>query len=283
MNEYLVFLSCIGFLLFLIPNRYRWYAGIIGWASISLLLLLELPGFLEINNFLYPTIGILSVPFVYLTARRLLAEDQAIGSLTKAAAFSFLIYAPFGFIDPLRNWLIAVVVDQTYFVLSLLKYPVTLYSWNTFMAGSIPGSDLGFRVEIVLGCTGIASIAIMLAVANMVPTTLRQKVLAFLLIAPTIYILNLFRNAYVIMAYTGQWYPWLPELVGRGAYGYESFFWAHNVVSELLALALLIGMAYALFRLIPDLGVMAEQLISRYIHDSRELVAGFRQAVLRGR
>jgi len=151
------------------------------------------------------------------------------------------------------------------------------------MAGSIPGSDLGFRVEIVLGCTGIASIAIMLAVANMVPTTLRQKVLAFLLIAPTIYILNLFRNAYVIMAYTGQWYPWLPELVGRGAYGYESFFWAHNVVSELLALALLIGMAYALFRLIPDLGVMAEQLISRYIHDSRELVAGFRQAVLRGR
>lgn len=220
---------------------------------------------------MYPTLGILSVPFVYLTARRLIAHDPAIESLTKAAAYSFLIYAPFGFFEPLRNWLIAVVVDQTIWVLTLLDYPVTLYAWNTIMAGSIPGSDIGFRVEIVLGCTGIASIAIMLAVANMVPTSVRQKIISFLLIAPTIYFLNLLRNAYVIMAYTGQWYPWLPELVGRGVYGYESFFWAHNVVSELLALLLLIGIAYTLFRLIPDLGVLAERLVSLYIADIRQV------------
>ncbi len=271
MNEYLVLLSCIGFFIFLLPHRYNWYAGIVGWASISLLLLLELPGFLQINNFLYPILGILSVPFVYLTARRLLMKDPVVGSLTRAAAFSFLIYAPFGFYEPLKNWLIAVVVHQTVWVLDLLRYPVTLYEWNTIMAGSIPGFDIGFRVEIILGCTGLTSIAIMLAVANMVPTTTRQKILSFLLIAPTIYLLNLFRNAYVIMAYTGQWYPWLPDLVGNGNYGYESFFWAHNVFCELLALVVLIAIAYGLFRLIPDLGVLAEKLVSQYIRDIRQV------------
>ncbi|HIJ05835.1 MAG: Cytochrome oxidase, subunit I, putative [Methanomicrobiales archaeon 53_19] len=271
MNEYLVLLSCIGFLFFLLPHRYNWYAGIVGWASISLLLLFELPGFLQINNFLYPILGILSVPFVYLTARRLLMKDPVVGSLTRAAAFSFLIYAPFGFYEPLKNWLIGVVVNQTVWMLELLRYPVTFYEWNTIMGGSIPGFDIGFRVEIILGCTGITSIAIMLAVANMVPTTTRQKILSFLLIAPTIYILNLFRNAYVIMAYTGQWYPWLPELVGNGNYGYESFFWAHNVFCELLALAILMAIAYGLFRLIPDLGVLAEKLVSQYIRDIRQV------------
>lgn len=271
MNEYLVLLSCIGFLLFLLPHRYNWYAGIVGWASISLLLLLELPGFLQINNFLYPILGILSVPFVYLTARRLLTKDPVVGSLTRAAAFSFLIYAPFGFFEPLKNWLIGVVISQILWILEMLRYPVTLYEWNTIMAGSIPGFDIGFRVEIILACTGITAIAIMLAVANMVKTTTKQKILSFLLIAPTIYILNLFRNVYVIMAYTDQWYPWLPELVGNGNYGYASFFWAHNVFSELLALAFLIAIAYALFRLIPDLGVLAEKLISQYIRDIRQV------------
>ena len=76
------------------------------------------------------------------------------------------------------------------------------------------------------------------------PTTLRQKVYAFLLVAPTIYILNLFRNVFVIMAYTGQWFPYYPDIAGNGEVGYESFFWAHNGIAELLALVILIIIAY---------------------------------------
>ena len=74
-------------------------------------------------------------------------------------------------------------------------------------------------VEIILACTGIQSIAIMLGVAAAVPTTLREKACAFLLVAPTIYILNLFRNVFVIMAYTGQWFPYFPDIAGNGEIG----------------------------------------------------------------
>jgi len=83
-------------------------------------------------------------------------------------------------------------------------------------------------------------------------------------VVPTIYILNLFRNVFVIMAYTGQWFPYYPDIAGNGEIGYESFFWAHNVIAEMLALVFLILIAYGLFVLIPRLGTFAEELYQLY-------------------
>ena len=110
----------------------------------------------------------------------------------------------------------------------------------------------------------------MLGVAAAVPTTTKQKVLAFLIIAPTIYILNLLRNAFVIMAYTEQWFPYWPEIAGNGEPGYESFFWAHNVIAELTALILLVVIAYGLFTIIPKLGDFADDLYQMYAGEVRK-------------
>ena len=60
------------------------------------------------------------------------------------------------------------------------------------------------------------------------------------------------------LAARDEWFPYLPEIASNGEYGYESFFWAHNVMSELMALLALIAIAYSLFVLIPDLGAFAE-------------------------
>ena len=155
------------------------------------------------------------------------------------------------------TWLISAVVSEIIWLLNIFNYPVNLDAWNII-------AQHGFRVEIILACTGMQSIAIMLGVAAAVPTTLRQKAYAFLLVAPTIYILNLFRNVFVIMAYTGQWFPYFPDIAGNGEIGYESFFWAHNVIAELLALVVLIVIAYGLFTLIPQLGSFADELYQLY-------------------
>ncbi len=93
---------------------------------------------------------------------------------------------------------------------------------------------------------------------------------AFLLVAPTIYILNLFRNVFVIMAYTSQWFPYYPDIAGNGEIGYESFFWAHNVIAEMLALVVLIVIAYSLFTLIPRLGTFADELYQLYYGETRQ-------------
>lgn len=106
MIEYLVLLSCAGFLAFLVPGRHRKYAAITGWTFIVLTLFAMLPEFFKEYNFMYPLIAAMSVPFLVITAKYLLAEDERVIHLTRAAAVSFLIYAPFGFTEvPLFAWL----------------------------------------------------------------------------------------------------------------------------------------------------------------------------------
>lgn len=257
MQEYLIFISFLFFLIFLFPSRYRQYAAIVGWTGMVLFLFAEIPYYLSINNFLYPLLAILSVPFLFITGQMLLKSDTRVMQLSTAAAVAFLIYAPFEFIPALGNWLISVVVGQVFFVLNALHYDTMLVAWDMFQR-------YGFRIQIILACTGIQGIAIMLGVASAVPSTWRQKVLSFLIVVPTIYLLNIARNAAVIIAYTDQWFPYLPEIAGNGEIGYESFFWAHNVLAEGLALVLLIAIAYGLFRINPGLAEFARDLIDQY-------------------
>ena len=262
MIQYLVLFSCIGFLAFLIFGRYRKYPAIIGWVFIVLALFANLPEYFSENNFLYPIMAVLSVPFLIITVKYLLRDNATVISLTRAAAVAFLIYAPFEYIPALGDWLIAIVVDQVSAMLNAFGYTAGLSEWNIITRNNL-------RVEIILACTGIQSIAIMLGVAAAVPTTLKQKAMAFILVAPTIYVLNLFRNVFVIMAYTSQWFPYFPEIASNGEFGYESFFWAHNVIAELLALVLLIGIAWGLFRIIPRLADFADDLFQVYWNEVR--------------
>lgn len=268
MIEYLVLISSIGFLAFLVPGRHRKYAAIIGWLFMVLYLFGTLPEYFQENNFLYPIIAALSVPFLVITTKYLLAEDERVMNLSRAAAVAFLVYVPFSFdqiplFRTLGDWLISQVVSQIVWLLDLLQYPTTLDSWNIIMRN-------GFRVEIILACTGIQSIAIMLGVAAAVPTTFRQKVYAFLIVAPTIYFLNLLRNVFVIIAYSDQWFPYYPQIASNGEFGFESFFWAHNVIAELLALVALVFIAYGLFMLIPRLATFADELYQLYFGEIRK-------------
>ena len=265
MKDSLVLISCICFLAYLIPSRFRKYFAIGGWASIVGYLFLELPYYFSINNFMYPTIALLSVPFLYITVKYLLKSDPRVMQLSTIAAVAFLIYAPFGYIPALGDWLIAAVADQTAAALAAVGYPVNLNAGNLMERN-------GFLTEIILGCTGIQSIAIMLGVAWGVRSTLKQKVAGFLLVFPTIYILNIARNVFVITAYTEQWFPYLPAIAGNGEFGYESFFWAHNVMAELGALVFLVILAYALFMILPELGALADGLYRLYRGEVEQVV-----------
>jgi archaeosortase A (PGF-CTERM-specific) len=262
MEGYLVLIASIAFFAYLLPGSRNHYYAILGWTGITAYLFSHLPVYFAENNFIYPALAVLSVPFLMLTITLLRARNGTVMQLSRAAAIAFLIFAPFAYIGPLGDLLISAVIGQVTWVLAALNFPVERVAWNMVMHDA-------FRVEIILACTGIQSIAIMLGVAGAVPTTTRQKVVAFLLVVPVIYVLNIFRNVFVIMGYTGQWFPYLPEIVSNGEYGYESFFWAHNVICELLALGILIGIAYSMFLLIPALGEFADDLITVYRDEIR--------------
>ncbi len=276
MIEYLVLASALAFALFLVPGPHRQFAGSAGWAGMVLVLVALLPEFAAENNFVYPAMTVAALPFLWITVRRLLARDATVEALTRGAAIAFVLYAPFAFIEPLGNWLIGVVVGQLAWLLAQTGFVFGMWAWNTLIHN-------GFRVEIILACTGIQSIAIMLGVAFAVPATIRERALAFLAVAPVIYLLNLLRNVFVVIAYTDQWFPYLPAIAGNGELGYESFFWAHNVIAELGALVVLIMIAWGLFRLIPALGDLAADLVEVYRGDLMRAVGRDTEPAVRPR
>jgi archaeosortase A (PGF-CTERM-specific) len=190
--EYLALISCAGFLAFLIPGRHRKYTAIVGWIFIVLTLFSLLPEYIRENNFMYPLFAVLSIPFLYITIRYLMKEDERVLNLSRGAAVAFLIYAPFGFDQvPLfastGNWLIGVVAGQVAWILDALNFTVSLTCMNPATQRAMDIQFCGdairntltrnnLSVEIILGCTGIQSIAIMLGVAAAVPTTLRRYI-----------------------------------------------------------------------------------------------------------
>lgn len=252
--DYVVLISCIGFLLFLIPGKHQKYTAIVGWTAMEVILFLMFPKFIAEGSFIYILIAFAALPCVYITAKNLLKDEYFVKRLTYAASIAYLIYAPFAFIPVLGNWLIGIVTTLTASVLTFIGTEFVMYDWNMFMGGFVPGSELGYRVEIVLGCTGIQAIAIMVGVVAMIPMSWKRKIAMFFLVSIPIFVVNIFRNTYVVTAYTEQWYPWFQEwFTGPEFYGYASFFWAHNVFCEVLAIAVLIGLAYALFKLNPEM------------------------------
>ncbi|MEM2123878.1 MAG: archaeosortase A, partial [Methanolinea sp.] len=94
MKDLLVLASCISFLAFLVPWRFRNHCAVLGWTGMVLFLFAEIPYYLSINNVLYPFMAALSVPFLALTARFLLAGERLAEQLSGAAAVAFLFYAP---------------------------------------------------------------------------------------------------------------------------------------------------------------------------------------------
>ncbi|HEY4964470.1 MAG TPA: archaeosortase A, partial [Candidatus Saccharimonadales bacterium] len=100
-----------------------------------------------------------------------------------------------------------------------------------------------YPVQIILGCTGIESIALFIGVIACVSAPPRRKLAAFMVSVPTIYVLNILRNAFVLTATGNQWFG-LPE---------NSFYISHNVIAKFGSIGALIVISYLVFKLLPEL------------------------------
>lgn len=266
--------SLIAFVLTLIPGKYDKYTAVVGWIMLEFSFLLMLPSLLEEGNFFYPMLAIAGIPLVYITVKRLLVRDPRILRLTYAAAIAGIIYAPFAMFTALGNWLISVVVFCIRWVFDLIGFQYTMAAWDMFESvWVIPGQTFGYMDQIILGCTGITAIAILLGVIALTKTSWKQKVGLTLLVTVPIFIINIFRNVFVIMAYFGQWFPWFEaELAHPTIPGYASFFWSHNVICEGAAFLLILLIAYLLFRFSPGLISDIREILLVYRDDIRSML-----------
>ncbi len=233
-----------------------------------------LPSLLEEGNIFYPLLAIAGIPLVYITVKRLLVQDQHILRLTYAAAICGMVYAPFAVFTELGNWLISVVVFCIQKVFDMIGFPYIMADWNIFESiWLVPGQTYGYMDQIILGCTGITAIAILLGVIALTKTSLAQKIGLTHLVCVPIFIINIFRNVFVIMAYFEQWFPWFEdELAHPTIPGYASFFWSHNIICEGAAFLLILVITYLLFRFSPGLISNIRDILLIYRDDIRSVL-----------
>jgi archaeosortase A (PGF-CTERM-specific) len=233
----------------LLPKKYGYKVAAAGWVVFGLSWGLKTPGFYLVeHNIMYTVACALAIPATaYLAYVMVKDERESLMVLTRSAAISGIFYFPFSFFPWLGGWLIQVTTD------------ITLASVNALGQNAVANGDVitlnGVKVQIILACTAIQSIALFVGVVGCVKAPPDRRLKAFMVSVPVIYVLNIVRNTFVISAYGGQWLQIAPmtivEWTGETA-DYASFFWAHNVLAEAGSLIALVVISYAVITYLPE-------------------------------
>ncbi len=211
--------------------------GALAWITFSFVWLFKVPYYLGINDYYNVVIVTLAFAFFLFLGLTIATDRDNLRVFLDVTAFSALaslIYFPFAFNDGLKYTLIGIVADQTVTLGNILGFPMKKVSVNMVELNS-------HYVQIILACTGIESIALFTGATLGIKADLIRRIKAFLISAPVIYILNLFRNVFVTASYAYSWF------------GENSFYIAHHIIAKILATIALILISMAVFRILPEL------------------------------
>lgn len=173
--------------------------------------------------------------------------------LTSASALGALVYFPFANIDSLNTWIIGGVTSQVFWVLQHFDVPAYMKAWNMITLN-------GYTVEIILACTAIESIALFMGLIGAVRAPLNRLAMAFIVSVPVIYILNLIRDIFVVVAYGEQWF------------GADSFIIAHNYIAKAGSGIALFIISYVVLQILPELFEMIDGLWVIFSKELRSLL-----------
>jgi len=215
-----------------------------GWAFFALFWFSRIEHYLitidYFNAALFFAAGVLCLYMAWIIGQRGLSSKACCWA-SYAAAASGVIYFPFAEIEPLKAALIGFTTSLTANALLLFSVPVVQESWNVM---SLNGS----RVEIILACTAIESIALFAGLIISVQAPIGRRLLALAASTLSIYILNILRNGFVLMAYGWSWF------------GADSFEIAHNLIAKIGSTLALLAISYIIFMLLPELLSIIDEL-----------------------
>jgi len=222
----------------------RWkvsFLGFVAWLTFALACLTKVPEYVYSKDYYNTAVFFLAfIFFLFLSISILLRNSDVFIDVTAFSALACAIYFPFAFIAPLNYWIIGCTSDLT---VALGKF----LGFSMEKTGNIITLN-GRNIQIILACTAIESMALFTGATLGIRAERIRKIKAFLVSVPVIYILNLFRNVFVVAAYAYSWF------------GENSFYIAHNVMAKILSTIALIVIAYVVFRLLPELAELIYSL-----------------------
>jgi len=215
------------------------FLSLTGWLIFGVSWLLKLPYYLSISDYFNSFLMVAAFTLfaaIAIASFRDVENLQTYREVTAFSALASLFYFPFALNGFLNRTIIQAVTLQTASLANFLGIPVKVNDWNLLSFG-------GRYVEIILACTGIESMSLFAGAILGVKAGAGRKVKALLVSVPVIYILNLFRNTFIIAVY------------GYSVFGDPdtSFLIAHHIMSKLGATLALIAISLAVFRILPEL------------------------------
>ena len=244
----------------LIPQQYKVRLSLagIGWLFFSVHWILQWQHYYELEDYVNIFLVIFAAIFSVYIGYILIKQDMSlfrningistltsISMMTTAAAIGGLSYFIFSGIPSMNSWIITTVTDQTIRTGSLFGVTITRRDWNLIAVN-------GYKVEIILACTAIESIALFVGIIASVNAPLKRLAYAFIISVPVIYGLNLIRNVFVVDAYGMTWFG-DPEM---------SFYIAHTVIAKIGSLIALFLIAYAVLKILPEIIDMIDGIIN---------------------
>jgi archaeosortase A (PGF-CTERM-specific) len=227
-----------------IKNNAKRIIGSAGWGTFSIHWLQQPLHYLAIDDYVNVVLTVAMSAFCLLIARTMYLEYinkytpmeknlDITYMATNAIAIGSLVYFPFAEIPLLNEWLISMVSNHIIWTLGILGY-------SADKAGNMITYN-GHTVEIILGCTAIESIALFMGLIASVSAPVKKLLAAFMVSIPVIYILNILRDVFVVVAYGEMWF------------GPNSFEIAHHMIAKAGSGVALFVIAYAVMRILPEI------------------------------
>ncbi len=275
----------------LLPQKYRSQRlpiGAIGWIVFAIHLGLEPIHYIEESDFLMALLMVFAallcvivahlMVITYLqvtkgnTTKDLVIRENDLLSLTKITALGCLFYFTFAQIQSLNHLIISTVTSHTVWLSNLVGFPVERIDWNLMTLE-------GYRVEIILACTAIESIALFMGIILGIRAERKRKFMAFMVSVPVIYILNLIRNTFVVGAFGYQWFgtgPMIINIFGQEIYLHDSasFYISHHIIAKIGSGIALFFIAYAVLRLLPEVLDLIDRLWFEIKEDINRILRG---------
>lgn len=195
-------------------------------------------------------------------------------TISRGIAVMGAVYLPFQLLPALTRPAIQLTTLQSEVLVRALGYDPTM------IRGSELGERLGventflfatggarYSTEVLLACTGLGSISIFAGLVAAVRAPLRRKAVALAIVVPVIYALNLLRVTFIALAHGRQWFrggaiegPVL-WLFGVSNENLVSFLVADRIISQSLSVLVLVAIALAVLRVLPQLVVVFEDVL----------------------
>ncbi len=249
-------------------NRSKRIIGAIGWGIFSIHWLQQPLHYIAIEDYVNVALTVAMSIFCMLIAHTMYVEHtrkytsmkrhiDITYMATNAIAIGSVFYFPFAEIPSLKEWLIGTVTNNIMWTLSALDI-------SAHRTGNMITYN-GHTVEIILGCTAIESIALFMGLIASVNAPIKKLLAAFVVSVPVIYILNIIRDVFVVVAYGEMWF------------GPNSFEIAHHMIAKVGSGVALFVIAYMVMRILPEILELIDGLwdmTTEQMHNLKKKVLG---------